>query len=107
VCFFFMFLVHAAIPELVVVRKERVQIIHGQSSWVARAGDIRWTRIVIFAPDRIRLRIAYTRGCQRKTRTVGVGRNVDLDELSTTLPIPPQVWDARGRYDRIRLLRPA
>jgi hypothetical protein len=71
----------------------------GQSHWVVKAEAIRKTRIVVFRDDRIRLRVCYERKNQRGTHTVAIGRRVDLQRLFDLLPVRPQVWDARRRYE--------
>jgi hypothetical protein len=93
-----MFLLHLVIPTSVNVRKDRIHTTTGQSNWVVKAKDIYRTRIVVFAVDRIRLRIFYTRKNRRRTRTFGVSPRINLDALCANLPAYPQVWDARNRY---------
>jgi hypothetical protein len=98
-----MVLVHAVIPSQVKVCKKHIHIMTGQSHWVVKAEAIRKTRIVVFRADRIRLRVWYERKGRTGTRTAAIGRGVDLRRLSDLLPIKPQVWDARRRYEaRVR-----
>jgi hypothetical protein len=93
-----MWLVHTLIPSRVDIRKDRIHAVTGQSQWMVKSDAVRGARIVVFAPDRIRLRIFYQRKDQLRSRTFGVGRRVSLDRLSAMFATPPQVWDARHRY---------
>jgi hypothetical protein len=97
-----MLLVHALIPSRIEVRKDRMHVMTGQSHWVVKSEAIRSTRIVVFEPDRIRLRVFYQHKDKLRSRTFGVGRRVNLDLLSEVLAAPPRVWDARSRYARTR-----
>jgi hypothetical protein len=97
-----MLLAHLAIPAGVQVRKDLIHVNHGQSNWVVKSDAIRSTRIVVFAPDRIRLRVFYLYKGKLRTRTIGIGRRVDLDSLVVALPVYPDIWDARHRYACLR-----
>lgn len=92
-----MLLVHTLIPSRIDVRKDRMHVMTGQSHWVIKAEAIRRTRIVIFAINRVRLRVFYLHKNKRRSRTFGVARKVSLDELAAVLPVAPQIWDARSR----------
>jgi hypothetical protein len=93
-----MLLVHMLLPSRIEVRKDRMHVMTGQSHWVVKSEAVRRTRIVIFAVDRIRLRVFYVRKDKARSRAFGVARKVKLDELSNALAIDPEVWDARDRY---------
>jgi hypothetical protein len=93
-----MLALHLAVPSHVTVRSDRIHVSTGQSGWMKKADDIRATRVVIFAPDRIRVRVFYEHKGRVRSRTYGVSRRVKLDELCAALPKAPQIWDARGRY---------
>jgi len=93
-----MLLLHLVVPTSVKVRKDRIHTTTGKSNWVLKAKDVYRARIVVFAVDRIRLRIFYTRKNRRRSRTFGVSPKINLDALCANLPIYPQVWDARNRY---------
>jgi hypothetical protein len=95
----FMVTLHLVIPARVEIRSDRVLFNHGESTFVVRAEKIRATRIVVFAYDRVRLRVTYQRKLgSLRTRTVGVAQKVDLERLSQLLPVAPEIWDARKRY---------
>lgn len=94
----FMMLVHALIPSHVEVRKDRVHVVTGESHWVVKSEAVRGTRIVIFAFDRIRLRIFYVHKDRTYSKTFAIGRKVNLDALADALAVRPQVWDAQDRY---------
>ena len=97
-----MWLVYTLFPSRVDIRKDRLFVMTGQSQWMIKTDAVRGARIVVFAPDRIRLRIFYQRKDQLKSRTFGVGKGVSLDRLAGMFASPPQVWDARERYARSR-----
>jgi hypothetical protein len=94
--------VHIALPTHVHVCKKRLHSITGQSHWGVEAAAVTRTRITIFAPDRIRLRVNYDRKGKMRSRVFGVARKVNLDVLADVLPVYPQVRDARSRYERAR-----
>jgi hypothetical protein len=93
-----MLLIHMLIPSQIEVRKDRMHAVTGQSHWVVKSETVQRTRIVVFAPDRIRLRVFYLHKDKLRTRSFGVARKVNLDELSNALATYPEVWDARHRY---------
>ena len=97
-----MLVVHALLPSHIEVRKDRIHVMSGQSHWVVKSEAMRRTRIVIYAIDRIRLRVFYLHKDKVRSRTFGVGRKVKLDELSDALAVYPEVWDVRNRYRRYR-----
>lgn len=94
----FMLLFHAAIPSRIDVRNDRIQVMTGQSLWIAKSEDIQGTRIVIFGLDRIRLRVSYLHKENKRSRTLAVSPKVNLNALCKALPVHPQIWDARSRY---------
>jgi hypothetical protein len=97
-CFLVMLLVHAAIPSRIQVRDDRIQVMTGQSHWVVKSEAIQGTRIVIFALDRIRLRVFYLHKDRLWSQTFAVSPKVELDALSKSFAVYPQIWDARNRY---------
>ncbi len=99
---FVMLLVHALIPSRIEIRKDRMHVMTGQSHWFVKSEAVSATRIVIFALDRIRLRVFYHYKNELRSRTFGVGRGVNLDVLADVLAVSPQIWDARNRYERLR-----
>ena len=94
--------VYALLPSRVEIRKDRIHVITGQSQWMVQSKAVRGTRIVIFAPDRIRLRIFYQHKDELRSRNLAIGRFVSLDQLAAVFETPPQVWDARSRYAMLR-----
>lgn len=93
-----MLLVHMLLPSRIEVRKDRMHVMTGQSHWVVKSEAVRRTRIVIFAIDRIRLRVFYVHKDRMRSRAFGVAEKVKLDALSGALAVYPEVWDARDRY---------
>lgn len=90
--------VHAAIPRHLLVRPDYFQGTNGQHTWRLPAVRILATRIVVFSLDRIRLRVYYlTSQGKKRCATFGVHPGVDIVALSRTLPVFPQIWDARSR----------
>lgn len=100
-----MLLVHTALPSHIEVSKNRMNVTTGQSSWVVKSEAVRRTRIVIFAIDRIRLRVFYNHKDITRSRVFGVARKVKVEELSAALAVVPEVWDARERYRDPRSIR--
>ncbi len=98
---FFKLGAHVAIPPNVCVRPERVRWFDGQAGWRIDSQSIHAVRLVVFSASRIRLRIWYTHKSQRRTKTIGVSPNVDLDALTEVLPVKPKVIDARNRALRL------
>ena len=94
-------LLQVIVPCHVEVSSERVATIHGEDTWFANRDMIIETRIVVFASDRIRLRILYSSQGNRRTRLIGVDPRIDLDQLSLTMPMKPSVQDARERFRRL------
>lgn len=100
VSFFIMAMVYLIIPPVVKIRNDLIIIFHGQSCWIVKAETIKSIRIVIFAPDRIRLRIIYSHKEDQHMRTVGIAQTVDLKLLSQILPVYPEIRDARKQYTK-------
>ncbi len=95
----FMIALLQVIPARVDVRRDRVLFNHGESTFVVKAEKIVMTRIVVFAYDRVRLRVVYRRPSGHvRSRVTGVAQKVDLERLSQLLPVAPEIWDARKRY---------
>ena len=90
--------VHAAIRSHIHVRGDRIHVMTGQSHWVVKSEAIQGTRIVIFASDRVRLRVFYIHKDKLRSRTYAVSPKVELAVLSKSLAVYPQIWDARHRY---------
>jgi hypothetical protein len=103
---FLVFLVHAAVPEHIDVRCDQIRINHGQSTRIIKTNCIRSARIVVFAPDRMRLRITFIHHGVRQSRTVGIRPTLDLQLLSQALPVGPTVWDARHRFTNLQRALP-
>ncbi len=99
--------VYAAIPPRVEVRNNRIVVQHGQHAWFVLATSVTRARIVVFAHDRIRLKLWYRWKLWKRERirikTIGIATKVNLDQLCQLLPTAPEVWDARQRYGRLRL----
>ena len=93
-----MVVVQMVVPSRVEVREDRILASAGQSAWFVKSEDIRRTRIVVFAPDRIRLRVFFSRRGKLSSRTFGLSPKLSLDDLCIKLAIYPEVWDARERY---------
>jgi hypothetical protein len=93
-----MLAIHLLLPSHIEVRKDRMHVMTGQSHWFVKSEAVRRTRIVFFAVDRIRLRVFYEHKEKQRSRTFGVGRKVNLDELARSLAVAPEIWDARSRY---------
>ena len=93
----FMSLVLPFVPKHVEVRRDRIVLQQGQSACVVQEDAVESIKIVVFAPDRIRLRIIYLRNGVRRSAAVAVGRKVNLDALCDLLPVAPVIRDARGR----------
>jgi hypothetical protein len=93
-----MLTLHIIIPPRVELRPNRIVIQHGQSTHHIDAKSIVRTRLVIFAPNRIRLRITLRQGRRVRTTTLGVSPKVNLQDLYDLLPITPTIRDARARY---------
>jgi len=60
-------------------RRKRIVIQHGQLARLIDAAAVVRARLVIFAPDRIRLRITYANRRGLQTTKIGVGPKVNLD----------------------------
>src|SRR5262245_63979146 len=82
------------LPSRIQVRKARIHATTGQSHLIVDAASVQRTRIVVFASNRIRLRVTYLEKEQIRSRTFGVGQGVGLDALSQALPVRPTVCDA-------------
>jgi hypothetical protein len=74
----------------------------GQHCAIVEAKSITRARLVVFAKDRIRLRVWYTIKFWKKSRArqsrIGVSPKVSLDKLCEVFPAPLEVWDARAKY---------
>ena len=90
-------LAYVVLPPRVEVRPDRILISHGQVVRRVNASSVISTRIVIFSADKTRLRITYSDKSRRRSRTIGVSRTIDLNELYDLLPGPPSVRDCRRR----------
>jgi hypothetical protein len=97
--------IHFAFPPRVEVRGSRISVQHGEHAWFALAKSMTRARIMVFAPDRVRLRLWYRWKIWKRekirTRTIGIASNANLDRLCQLLPTAPDVWDARERYRRL------
>ena len=98
--FVFMFVANAAFPASVEVRSDRIRVQQGQTCWNCKAEDLRWAKLVVFAPGRIRLRVFYEYRGRLKSRVYGVSQQVDLDRLAERLPVEMVVRDARVRFSQ-------
>ena len=99
----FHFGILAAIPPFVSVRQKHISRMQGQTVWNVDAKFILAARLVVFAEDRVRLRIWYKYKSHRRTRTIGVSPKVNLDRLIETMPVKPTVRDARKHFARLTL----
>lgn len=85
-----------AIPPVINITDKRIKGSHGQVGWIYKREEVTKSRIVVFANDRIRLRL-FAKG---SSRVIGVAEKVGLKELKSFLPGTVEVWDARDRYRR-------
>ena len=92
---------HIVSPPGVNVRKDRISVKHMLSTWRVDAENVHAIRLAVFAENRIRLRVLYSHYFERRTKTIGVALDVDLDKLIELLPVKPVVLDARKRGRRL------
>lgn len=89
---------HLVVPARVFVRRDVIRRSHGDQ-WFVKSTEITRLRITVFAPDRVRLRVFYRRKDCPRSRAFGIAPHVNLAALAELLPLAPQIWDARPRYD--------
>ncbi len=82
------------IPQFVTVHQDYVHHILGQIHRHYKMPDVTSVRIVIFAENRIRMRLFTAKG----SRGIGISPKVNLEELYAIFPMVPVVWDARDRF---------
>ncbi|MEM9645693.1 MAG: hypothetical protein AAF989_11940 [Planctomycetota bacterium] len=85
------------IPPTATIRADGIRVHHGQSATRIDSKSVTAATLTFHDGDRVRLRICYTKGSERRSRTIGVPPTVDFDRLCELLPVALAVRDARNR----------
>ena len=85
------------IPEKVSLFEDCILIQHGDNARRIDRSNILSARIVVYAENTIRLRIWYRSAEDRKSLTLGLGSQVQLQAVQEALGMPLHVFDARSR----------
>ncbi len=97
-----------SVPERVTINRDSLIVRHGDQARRILKCDIVAAKVVIFAEDKLRLRIWFNRKRKRRSTAFGIASCVDITELQKAIGALCQnqsVVDARERFVALRQLQ--